>query len=101
MRERLLLELLYGAGSSLAILGLVELERSAAIKVGGLMLLLGDASYAIYRVHVPALAMLAKAFESTGLRRFPVQLSFVIIVASATAAGVALHLGSKNRCLNS
>jgi peptidoglycan/LPS O-acetylase OafA/YrhL len=56
------------------------------------MLLLGDASYAIYLVHVPALAMLAKAFVSTGLRRLPAQLSFVIIVASVTAAGVALHL---------
>ncbi len=92
LREKLLIEFLYGAGSSLAILGLVELERSAALKAGGLMLLLGDASYAIYLIHDPVLAMLGKIFAAAGLLQLPAQLSFIVFVGCATAAGVALHL---------
>jgi peptidoglycan/LPS O-acetylase OafA/YrhL len=50
----------YTSGSALTVAGLVASERAGALRTPRLLIFLGDASYAIYLIHFPALSLLAK-----------------------------------------
>ena len=85
--------LAFGLGSMLILLGLVELENAARLKVPAWLRLLGDASYSIYLVHYFVLSFLAKlAWASGAARLMPVMAAFVLVTCLAVAAGVLCHL---------
>ncbi len=83
----------FGAGCTLALLGVVELERQGRLRTPGWLVLLGDASYSIYLVHFFALSFLAKlAWVSGAAQHLPGDLVYVLMVALAAASGVVFHL---------
>ena len=85
--------LLCGLGSAVALLGLIELERSHALRVPAWLMLLGDASYALYLVHLSVLVLLAKLFAHVPHHgALPLALVYPGFAFVAVAAGVALHL---------
>jgi peptidoglycan/LPS O-acetylase OafA/YrhL len=81
----------YGAGSAIALLGLVRLER-AGITVGGgpAAQLLGNASYSLYLVHYPIISATCRAASVLEASAFVA--AIVAPLASVTAA-LALHYG--------
>jgi len=85
--------LVYGIASTLMIVGLVELERSGRVSAPAPLLLLGDASYAIYLVHLPAMSVGAKVIFKLGLdHTVPAAVIFVGLLGAAVGAGVLAHL---------
>jgi peptidoglycan/LPS O-acetylase OafA/YrhL len=84
---------MFGVASTMIVLGLVELERSGRMRVPGWLVLLGDASYAIYLVHFLALSLLAKLAWSSGAARLvPAQVAYVVLAVLAVGAGTLCHL---------
>ena len=84
--------LLYGAGSTLVIVGAVELERQGRLRVPNVLLYLGNASYSIYLAHVLALSVLAKvAVMVVQHVAVPHSVIYLALVAGSTLAGVGLH----------
>lgn len=85
--------LLYGLGSSLALIGFVVLERQGRVRAPRLMRLIGDASYSIYLTHFPVLSLLAKIMMAAGLKTaLPATVSYLLMVLAAVGAGIAAHL---------
>lgn len=85
--------LLLGLASSLVVYGLACAEQSGRISAPPSLVWLGDASYSIYLVHLPALSLLAKAWTSAGLRNaVSGTLMLPLFVALATAAGCLFHV---------
>lgn len=83
----------YGAGSAFTLAGLAELERRRQISVHGWLKLMGDASYAVYLIHLPLLALMAKLVVELGVRdALPVTVWFGLFVGTAYAAGVLVYL---------
>lgn len=79
-------------GALLAVAGLAEAERGGRIRVPGLLVYLGDATYAIYLVHFPALSVLAKLTMLFNLHvLLPGILLFGVHTALAVGAGCAFH----------
>jgi peptidoglycan/LPS O-acetylase OafA/YrhL len=86
-------QLAFGAAAAIGLAAVVALERSRQVAVPKLLVLLGAASYSIYLTHFPLLSMLAKVAVRTGMRdHWPPQLSFIVLVGVAVAAGVVFHL---------
>lgn len=77
---------IFGLGLALLLLPLVRAERSGLIKVGPILLLLGNASYSLYLVHYPLVAGIARL-----LTRYGSELSFAIICIVSIAMGIAYH----------
>ena len=77
---------IFGLGLALLLLPLVRAERAGLVKVGPILLLLGEASYAVYLVHYPLVAGIARL--TTGLGSL---LSFAIICIVSIAVGIAYH----------
>lgn len=85
--------LVYGAGATLAVLGLADLERRGRLRVPASLCLVGDASYSLYLIHLPLLSVLAKLMVAAGLRGVvPPIVSYVLLVTVVVLAGVAFHL---------
>lgn len=81
----------YTIGSMLAILGLVELERSGRLVVPALPTMLGSASYAIYLAHLLIIGAIWYGLKFLGLTgTFPLWLYFVGMFVVTAAVGVAL-----------
>ena len=81
--------LTYGLGASAMVIGLA----AGAVKVPKSLSLLGDASYAIYLIHVPVMAVLARVFAQVGLHSAMPRVAVLLaLVASAAIAGLLLHL---------
>ena len=84
---------LFGAGSAMALTGLVELERQGRLRIAGWLRLMGDASYSIYLTHFMLLSLLAKIFIKLGAREMlPDLLCYALLPLLATLAGIAVHL---------
>ncbi|MDP2259783.1 MAG: acyltransferase [Caulobacter sp.] len=83
----------FGLGATLAILGAASLERARGLPVPRWLSFLGEASYAIYLAHAPAIyAATAGALAlAPQLRQAPAAL-FLLVTAASLAAGVAFHL---------
>ena len=83
----------YGLGATLMILGLAELERAGRLAAPGWLKLLGDASYALYLVHIPVLSLATKLLFASGLAdSLPHAISFFGLFAVASLAGLVFHL---------
>ena len=82
----------FGAGCTLALLGVVELERQGRLTTPHWLVLLGNASYSIYLVHFFTLSLLAKLAWASGAARLPVDVLFPFMVAAAAASGVLFHV---------
>ena len=77
--------ILFGLGVALVLIPLVRLEQSGHIAVARPWVLLGDASYAIYLIHLPLLSIVVRVVKA------PLPAALLCILASA-AAGAAYHL---------
>lgn len=85
--------LLYGLASALFLVGGVEAERSGVFRVPNWMALVGQASFAIYLVHMPVMTAIAKVSLKLQLPELlPWWVAFPILVASAVCGGLLGHL---------
>jgi exopolysaccharide production protein ExoZ len=84
-------ELLLGLGFAAFILGVVQLERLQKITVSPMLVFLGEASYAIYLTHYPALSVAAKLITHSALRTHGA-LCFAIEGFVGLTAGIGAHL---------
>ena len=80
----------YGAAATVAVLGMARLEMAGRLRIPGWLLLTGDASYAIYLVHFPALSALAKVFSRVSI--LPPVVSFLIMAILAAVPGYLAYL---------
>lgn len=76
----------FGLSASVALAGFVRLEQLGRINISGGLKTLGDASYALYLVHAPAMTLLAMI-----LLRLPIELPR--LVAAPIFLGVAISSG--------
>ena len=82
----------YALGSSLALAGVVQAERSGLISPPRWLVYLGNASYAIYLVHFLALSVLAKITKSGHIDAYlPAGVLFGLFVLGAVGAGCLFH----------
>ncbi|MCW3848970.1 acyltransferase [Sphingomonas sp. LB-2] len=81
-----------GLGAGAAIVGLVTAEAQGRIRVPRWLAYLGDASYALYLVHVLALSVGAKLLVASGLAAaLPRPVSALLLIAASLIAGILLH----------
>ena len=79
--------LVYGIPSVMILAGAIELERAQRIRVPRFMVLLGDASYSIYLVHLPVLLVMGKVAPiATSLAHLPGCVVFILVSGIALAA---------------
>jgi exopolysaccharide production protein ExoZ len=79
----------YGLGAAAMVTGLA----AKAIPVDRLSVLLGDASYSIYLVHLPAMGLFVKVAMRFGAPWFmPPGLALAVLVVVGASAGVLVHL---------
>ena len=91
-------DIIAGLGFGLIMTGLIGLEAKGRIRVSRAWLLLGDASYSIYLIHMPLLAMMTpKAHQS----HLPIVVLFCLEAGIAVMVGIALHLTIERRLLHS
>jgi exopolysaccharide production protein ExoZ len=83
----------YGTGSALMVLGVVGAEMNRPVAMPRLLLLIGNASYSIYLVHMALLSAFAR-----GLRLLPIPPVldgwpiYFVMAASAALGGIAFHM---------
>jgi exopolysaccharide production protein ExoZ len=84
----------YGLCGAVAIVALTQAERAQPKSFSNRGLsLLGDASYALYLIHFPLIAVLCKLAVAAGLRGVSGMLvSFAVIAMACVAVSVAFHL---------
>lgn len=84
---------LYGIGASLIITGLASLEWQSRLKVPKSLTLLGDASYMLYLVHIPALAAGAIILRALNMPQLmPPWLLAIVMAIGCSVLSVILHL---------
>lgn len=85
--------LIWGLPSALLVLGVVRTERfdQAPGRLARTAAFMGDASYAIYLVHVLVIRALGRLFES-GMVAAPGDAVVVLTVVASLAAGAVVHL---------
>ncbi|NIK37855.1 peptidoglycan/LPS O-acetylase OafA/YrhL [Xanthomonas arboricola] len=82
---------LFGLAIAGAVVGLVRAEWRGWLRIGPVLLLLGNASYAIYLVHMPLMSLVARTTRRMGpLATWPVNL--LLSVGAALLLGVLYHL---------
>jgi peptidoglycan/LPS O-acetylase OafA/YrhL len=81
-----------GLGAMLALLGLVELERTHHLRTPKFLVSLGDASYSIYLIHLPVLIFTAKlVIPLRAHLHLPLAIWYALFFCVALAAGFAVH----------
>lgn len=91
----------YGLGSVLAVLGLAEWERSGSLRIPSILVFLGDASYAIYLLHLPILIFLAKVVSSWPMRgSVPLICWYAAFPSVAIISGITFHLSVERPLLH-
>jgi len=84
---------LFGGFSACAIAGMAAAERKGLLTVDAAVTLLGEASYSIYLVHYPAIAMVLAVFAASGtINIVPAWLMMTMLATTGVVAGIALHL---------
>lgn len=84
---------LFGGFSACAIAGMAATERQGKLGVGAAAVLVGEASYAIYPVHFPAMAALMAALIGSGaIHAVPGALAMMVLAITGVVAGIALHV---------
>ncbi|WP_258078666.1 acyltransferase family protein [Xanthomonas arboricola] len=82
---------LFGLAIAGAVVGLVRVEWRGWLRIGPVLLSLGNASYAIYLVHMPLMSLVARTTRRLGpLATWPVNL--LLSVSAALVLGVIYHL---------
>ena len=81
----------YGVGASLSVLGGAALEQERDLKLPAVVLFLGEASYSIYLVNLPAISLLSKLLSHLPWQ-VPGVLLFVVTACLAVGIGIAFHL---------
>ena len=82
-----MLSVLFGLGLAFMLLPLVRAEAIGRVKIGAALMLLGNASYAIYLIHYPLISALTRV-----TLRLNELAAFALILIVATAFGIAYHL---------
>jgi peptidoglycan/LPS O-acetylase OafA/YrhL len=77
---------LFALSVAMLLVTIVQLEQDGRIRAPRMGVFLGDASYAIYLVHMPIVSLLARAMPAHWLA------SFLILFAIGAGSGVAYHL---------
>jgi exopolysaccharide production protein ExoZ len=89
-------DIVAGLGCALIMAALIGLEVKGRIRVSRVWLLLGDASYSIYLIHMPFLAMMTpKAYQL----HLPIVVLFCLEAGIAVMVGIALHLTVERQLL--
>jgi exopolysaccharide production protein ExoZ len=81
-----LYSVVFGLGLALILLPIVRRETAGKLRIAAPFILFGNASYAIYLVHIPLMSILVRVGRSLD----PLLLAVVTILISA-AAGIAYH----------
>ncbi|MEM9198626.1 MAG: acyltransferase [Pseudomonadota bacterium] len=84
--------LLYGCSAAAIIAGLAAIGRSARLRTPRLLIHLGDASYALYLLHLPVMMVGAQAISAFGPAAMPAWCVAALLCAGAGAAASAVHL---------
>jgi peptidoglycan/LPS O-acetylase OafA/YrhL len=77
--------ILFGLGMTLIIIAAVQWERGGRLAVPRLLVTLGNASYAIYLIHLPLLSLLVRIIEDP-------LLALAACLVASVAAGCAYHV---------
>lgn len=82
----------FGLAWALALVAMLGLERRRRVRVPGVLLRLGEASYALYLIHFAALSVLAKlAIRSGFAAAVPPEVAFVTLLAIILASALLFH----------
>lgn len=85
--------LAYGVGAALAIAGLAAAEAGGRLRAPSWFVFLGDASYSIYLVHGPVLAVVTMISLRLGApSHLPAWVMLVVLWIAGTSAGILAHL---------
>ncbi|MBN6149267.1 acyltransferase [Xanthomonas sp. AmX2] len=88
----------FGLATACAMAGLVQMEWQGRVRVPRWLVALGDASYAIYLIHMPLLSLSSRATAHLGpLALYPVNLAIGLVTVAA--AGLAYHYLFERRAL--
>jgi exopolysaccharide production protein ExoZ len=82
--------LVFGMAAVGIVAGLAALDMAGRIRTPRVLLILGDASYAIYLVHVMVMTVLAKALIKIGIAGY-LPLTALILVIGALICGTLAH----------
>jgi peptidoglycan/LPS O-acetylase OafA/YrhL len=82
----------YGFASALLVCGLVAAERSHQRPLPRTLMLLGEASYALYLLHYPIISAGCKILSRLGSNFVLATMAFAIILAACCLVSVAFHL---------
>jgi exopolysaccharide production protein ExoZ len=85
---------LYGGASTAILLGLVEAERGGTIRFAPAGAMLGDASYALYLIHLTVIPLAVRALARLGvLAAMPAAVTVAVLTSLCLCAAMALHKG--------
>lgn len=95
------LSISYGVCSALILSAVVELELNGLLRVPKAMVLLGDASYSIYLIHLVVLSLLAKLLLhlTLGGLALPHRLMFILLFVASACAGLLFYVLVERRLL--
>jgi peptidoglycan/LPS O-acetylase OafA/YrhL len=86
--------MLYGGASVAILVGLVEAERGGTIRFGRAGVVLGDASYALYLIHLTVIPLAIRALARFGiLAAMPAAVTVAMLMLLCLYAAIALHKG--------
>jgi peptidoglycan/LPS O-acetylase OafA/YrhL len=85
--------MLFGAASMAVIVGMVGAERDGTLQAGGFTLLLGDASYVLYLLHLLVGTLFVRAMGVAGLiPAVPPVIALIVATLGCVASGIVVHL---------
>ena len=83
----------YGIFSMLILMGLVEYERSEGLKIPNFFILIGEASYSIYLMHLFFIGIVYKVISvAGGLKIMPVWSIYIILFIAAILGGTLFSI---------
>ncbi|MGB7243653.1 MAG: acyltransferase [Sulfitobacter sp.] len=83
---------IYGLSAGAVVAGLARTAEQTNRKTPKSFVFLGDASYSIYLVHVPAMSLASLIFVEMGITSLPPLPVLIGAVVFGTIAGIAVHL---------
>ncbi|CAM4416181.1 acyltransferase [Palleronia rufa] len=83
---------LFGIGAAAVVMALVSWEARGRLSVPRWLAFLGDASYAIYLVHITAMGVAARLLQMVAFDSLPPYLLAIVLSASAVLAGAVAHV---------
>jgi exopolysaccharide production protein ExoZ len=90
----LVARVLYGGASAAILLGLVEAERGGMIRFGRAGVMLGDASYALYLIHLTVIPLAVRALAHfVFLAALPAAVTLAVLMVLCVCAALVLHKG--------